>query len=219
MGYSLGWLLGLLLGMRHALEPDHLAAVSTLVASERSARRGALLGLYWGLGHSAALFGVGGVLAVLHRQMPPRAADGFELLVAAMLVALGVRAMRAALRPHDDAHDHAHAGAHAHARRPARGFAARSLVVGLVHGTAGSGALTALVVAELPSTVSRLAYVALFGAGSIAGMALLSGLAGWPLARLGRSGRAATALAAATGAISTVAGLAWGWPLLRALVG
>ncbi|HEX8954430.1 MAG TPA: urease accessory protein UreH, partial [Polyangia bacterium] len=97
MGYSLGWLLGMLLGMRHALEPDHLAAVSTLVASERSARRGALLGMYWGIGHSVALFAVGGVLAALHRQMPARAADAFELAVAVMLVALGVRAMRAAL--------------------------------------------------------------------------------------------------------------------------
>jgi len=209
MGYSLGWLLGVLLGMRHALEPDHLAAVSTLVARERSARRGALLGLYWGVGHSAALFAVGGVLAALHRQMPPRAADAFELVVALMLVVLGVRAMRAALSPPPP---HAHEAPATNAR-----FAARSLVVGLVHGTAGSGALTALVVAELPSAAARVAYVALFGAGSIAGMALLSGLAGWPLARLGKSGRAATALTAATGAISTVAGVAWGWPLVRAL--
>jgi hypothetical protein len=89
--------------------------------------------------------------------------------------------------------------------------------VGILHGLAGSGALTALVLASLPTTAARLWYVALFGVGSIAGMALLSGLAGWPLARLGRRPGAARILSGATGAFSIVLAVLWGWPLLDRL--
>src|SRR5581483_11088420 len=88
-----GLLLGLLLGMRHALEPDHLAAVSMLVARRRNAAAGLAVGALWGAGHTLALFAVGCVLAVIDRRLPARAAAGFELLVAAMLVALGTRAL------------------------------------------------------------------------------------------------------------------------------
>ena len=86
-----------------------------------------------------------------------------------------------------------------------------------MHGLAGSGALTALVLASLPGTSARLLYVALFGAGSVLGMGLLSGLAGWPLARLGRRPAAARVLAGATGLLSIGLGIAWGWPLIGRL--
>src|SRR4051812_402983 len=93
-----GCLIGLLLGMRHALEPDHLAAVSTLVTEERDARAGAILGAFWGLGHTVSLVVVGGTLALLRTGMPARAADAFELVVAAMLLVLGTRALVRAAR-------------------------------------------------------------------------------------------------------------------------
>src|SRR5690348_3338274 len=93
-------MIGVLLGMRHALEPDHLTAVGTLVTEARGARRGALLGMMWGLGHTASLVFVGGVLVATGAALPARAAAGFELAVAVMLVVLGVRALwRAAVRP------------------------------------------------------------------------------------------------------------------------
>jgi hypothetical protein len=218
-----GWLLGLALGMRHALEPDHLTAVSTLVVENRSASRGAWLGVFWGLGHSLALLGVGLCLALLNAQMPPRVANGFELCVAVMLIALGVRSIRRAMRQGStgaerehthgiDSHTHPVVVPHVHVGRWT--FATRSLVVGVVHGLAGSGALTVLVLAGLPSMAARLAYLFVFGLGSVLGMAAISGLAGWPLAQLGRNPRVGRGVMFATGAWSTLLGFMWGVPLL-----
>jgi hypothetical protein len=201
-----GWVVGFVLGMRHALEPDHLTAVCTLVSVRGGARRGLWLGACWGIGHSLSLLAVGMLLALLQAHLPARVADAFELAVAAMLIALGVRAIG---RPFDGA-----SGARAHAHPHPR-LGARSLFIGVVHGLAGSGALTTLVLAELPSTAARLGYIALFGCGSMLGMALLSGLAGWPLARRGRSRRVATSLAMVTGGISIAFGLVWGVNVLR----
>jgi ABC-type nickel/cobalt efflux system permease component RcnA len=220
------YLLGILLGVRHAFEPDHLTAVSTLVGEERGVRRAATLGALWGLGHTAALLAVAAVLASLHARLPDRLSDLFELAVAFMLFGLGARAVRRAIRDGraggssrhaHGARMHEHAGPHAHVHIRGWTFARRSLLVGIVHGLAGSGSLTALVLANLPSTSSRLAYVALFGAGSIAGMAALSGLAGWPLSRLGGRPRVLTTLTAGTGLVSMGLGLAWGWPLVLRL--
>src|SRR5947207_256199 len=90
--------LGSLLGMRHALEPDHLAAVSTLVTGERSSAKAAWLGACWGLGHTLTLVAAGAVLVVLRAQMPASVSDAFELGVALMLVALGLRAIYQAAR-------------------------------------------------------------------------------------------------------------------------
>jgi hypothetical protein len=157
------------------------------------------------VGHSTALLTVGVVLALLHARMPARLADLFELGVAVMLVGLGARAI---LRV---APSHRHVG---------RGlFATRSLAIGLVHGLAGSGALTALVLADLPSTATRLAYIVWFGLGSVAGMAALSGMMGLPLSRVGRSPRLARTLAASTGLLSASLGVWWGWPIARRLAG
>src|SRR5262245_46482199 len=89
---------GALVGMRHALEPDHLAAVSTLVANERGPSRAAFLGLCWGLGHTLALVAVGAALVLLRAEMPTRLSDLFEFGVALMLVGLGTRAVALAVR-------------------------------------------------------------------------------------------------------------------------
>src|SRR5918992_492138 len=89
--------LGSLLGMRHALEPDHLAAVSTLVSRERSGAKAALMGVWWGVGHTLALLLVGAALVLLRAEMPAAVSDLFELGVGVMLVALGIRAIRQAV--------------------------------------------------------------------------------------------------------------------------
>src|SRR5436190_1136216 len=88
-----GGLLGVVLGMRHALEADHLSAVSTLIAEHRSVRKGALLGVFWGIGHSLAIFAVGLVVILARRQIPPALVEAFEFAVAVMLIVLGVRAL------------------------------------------------------------------------------------------------------------------------------
>jgi hypothetical protein len=214
--------LGSLLGMRHAFEPDHLAAVSTLVTSERSSYRAALLGAFWGLGHTLALVVVGVFLVVLRAEMPSRIADVFELLVAVMLVALGARAIFQAAQQgssgpsHLHRHGrlaHVHAAAAPHVHIGGWTLARRPLLVGAVHGLAGSGALTALVFATMSSTAAQLSYMALFGLGSTIGMATLSGLLGWPMARLGARRSVARGLSLVVGCVSIALGLVWGYPL------
>jgi len=209
--------------MRHALEPDHIAAVSTLVTGERNSYKAALLGACWGLGHTLSLLVVGTALVALRAEMPPRLADAFELGVALMLVGLGLRAIYLAARQgpagpihahHHGSRVHVHRGAPAHIHIGAWTLARRPLIVGAVHGLAGSGALTALVVTTLPSTTARLTYMAVFGLGSTLGMAALSGLLGWPLARFGANRGVARAVSLAVGCTSTVLGLAWGYPLV-----
>jgi hypothetical protein len=218
--------LGSLLGMRHALEPDHLAAMSTLVTGERNSYKAAVLGICWGLGHTFALIAVGTVLVILRAEMPVRIADAFEFCVALMLVGLGLRAIFVAARqgPAGPAHVHhhghtvhVHQGAPAHVHIGTWTLARRPLVVGAIHGLAGSGALTALVLTTLPSTAARLTYMVVFGLGSTLGMAALSGLLGWPLARAGSHRGLARALSLVVGCVSTTLGLVWGYPVLGRL--
>jgi hypothetical protein len=215
--------LGSLLGMRHALEPDHLAAVSTLVGAERNSRRAALLGLWWGLGHTLSLVVVGAVLVALRAEMPERVSDLFEFLVALMLIGLGVRAMVQAARQgargpaHVHRHGrlvHLHPGVPAHVHIGKWTLARRPLLIGTIHGLAGSGALTALVLTTLPTTTARMAYMLLFGLGSTLGMTALTGLLGWPLARLGAHERVARGISLTVGGLSTLLGFAWGYPLI-----
>lgn len=215
--------LGSLLGVRHALEPDHLAAVSTLVSRERSSVRAALLGAWWGLGHTLALVLVGALLIVLRREMPPVLADLFELGVAFMLIGLGIRAILQAVRKGPEGPErlhrhgrlvHRHAGAASHLHVGDWTLARRPLLIGAVHGLAGSGALTALVLATLPTTAAQLSYMALFGLGSTLGMAVLSGVLGWPLARFGAHHMVARVVTLAVGCASTLMGVAWGYPLI-----
>ncbi len=228
-----GSALGSLLGMRHALEPDHLTAVSTLVTSSpepaggRSSVRAAMLGASWGVGHTLSLVAVGAVLVLLRAEMPARVADLFELSVAIMLVALGVRAIVIAVRqgpagpPHAHHHGHvvhSHAGAAPHVHLGRWTLARRPLLVGAVHGLAGSGALTALVLATLSSTAARITYMTLFGIGSTAGMAVLTGVLGWPLARIGASRAMLRALSIVVGCVSIGLGLFWGYPLTSRLL-
>jgi len=223
--------LGSLVGMRHALEPDHLAAVSTLLTDQqdpderRRRTRAAFLGVCWGVGHTLSLLVIGVVLVVLRAEMPASVTDLFEFGVALMLVALGLRAIYRAARQgpagpvhlhHHGRIVHVHPGAPAHIHIGTWTLARRPLLIGAVHGLAGSGALTALVLATLPSTAARLCYMTLFGLGSTLGMAALSGLLGWPLARMGNHHVVARAVSLAVGLVSTLLGVYYGFtsPLL-----
>jgi hypothetical protein len=220
--------LGSLLGMRHALEPDHLAAVSTLVTGERSGAKAMWLGACWGFGHTLTLLVVGAVLVALQAEMPATASDVFEFGVALMLVGLGLRAIYLAARqgpegpsyPHHHGRlVHVHPGVPAHIHIGKWTLARRPLLVGAVHGLAGSGALTALVLTTLPSTAARIIYILLFGLGSTVGMAVLSGLLGWPLGRLFSHHALARAVSLTVGCVSTSIGVAWGYPLVGRIFG
>jgi hypothetical protein len=187
--------LGLLVGARHAFEPDHLAAVSTLVSTTRNAKSAAWLGVLWGLGHTLALLAVGIVLVTLDGALPSRAGAIFELVVAALLIVLGVRSIISGIR--ETSHSHPHA------------IAWRPITIGIVHGLAGSGALTALVFAELPTSGARVVYMIMFGAGSIAGMAIATGLAGVALQHVARGATTRRWLAITTGIVSCAVGATW----------
>jgi hypothetical protein len=114
---------------------------------------------------------------------------------------------------------HEHHGAPAHIHIGTWTLARRPLIVGAVHGLAGSGALTALVVATLPTTAARITYMVVFGLGSTLGMAALSGLLGWPLAQAGRHRGLARALSLTVGCVSTTLGVYWGYPLAGRVLG
>lgn len=190
--------LGFLLGMQHALEADHIAAVSSIAA--RRTRVGDIVrhGLTWGLGHTLTLFAFAGVAILLGRAIPEHVARPIETAVGIMLVGLGAHVLWRLWRDrvhfhrhaHGDGtvhiHGHSHAGeaipharaAHAHAH----GFRWRTLLVGLMHGMAGSAALLVLAASQASSPAAGLGYVALFGIGSMIGMGALSTVIAVPLA-------------------------------------
>jgi hypothetical protein len=209
---AIGILLGLLVGLRHSFEPDHLTAVSTLVGETRDLRGGAMLGALWGVGHTLALVAVGAILLGVGASLPERAAVIFELCVAGMLLVLGARAIVVALRAASP-HGHGHGVAPDHVHPAVRTRVWRPLAIGGVHGLAGSGALTAIAFAELPGVGARLIYMVVFGLGSIAGMALASGAAGVTLRVVARSGGTRRGLGLVTGALSIAVGVLWSLPL------
>jgi len=216
---------GFVLGLRHALDVDHLAAVSTLVTQRRSLWRASLVGALWGLGHTAALLAASVVVIGLHAEIPPRLASALELGVAVMLVVLGLNLLRTVwtggtLHHHVHSHgDRAHVHPHLHDSDPTTGddhhhlrTGRRPFLVGLVHGLAGSGALMLAVLATIPSPALALAYVGIFGAGSIAGMMAMSTLFGLPLVLVGgrfASAELALRLGAALGSLAVGLRLAW----------
>lgn len=196
---------GFVLGLRHALDPDHVVAVTALASGRRGLRRTSLVGAFWGLGHAVSLAVAGGAILALRLSVPPSISNALEAAVGVMLVVLGVASLRRALRwrlhAHPHAHDgrthvhfHAHApeqvhapahaqpGAHGHPH-PLRG-GLRPFLVGLVHGLAGSAGLALLALSAAPDLVAGATYLVVFGAGSIAGMLALSTLMSLPLAYL-----------------------------------
>jgi high-affinity nickel-transport protein len=167
-------ILGFLLGLRHATDADHVVAVTTIVTRERTFARAARIGGLWGIGHSLTVFVVGGVLVVFRLAISPRLGLGFEFGVALMLILLGYSNLRpasAAAAGDGVAHGHEH---------PQRFTGWRPVVIGIVHGLAGSAAVAILVLAAIPETFRALAYLAVFGVGTIAGMMLITWLIAAP---------------------------------------
>lgn len=218
---------GLLMGVRHAFEPDHLMAVATMVTRERRAGAALRLGASWGVGHTVSLLVVAALLSLARQSLPSGADLVLELAVAVMIFGLGLRALLEARRlagpepalshqhgtlshRHPAGAEHEHVGRFALARGP--------LAVGMVHGLAGSGALTAAAGAAFTTVPDLVTFVLLFGLGSTLGMAAVAGLAAWPLAHLVRSPRTMATLTGATGLAAVVFSVAWGSPLVAALL-
>ena len=184
-------LMGFLLGMRHALESDHVAAVASLVTKSPSMRESIHMGSMWGLGHTVTLFVFGSAVMLLDQMIPERMALMLEFTVGIMLVALGIDVLRRFMRErvHFHAHHHAdgtlHFHAHTHTEQThhasdshlhthSERLPLRGLLVGIMHGMAGSAALIILTLQTVQSFTMGMIYIALFGLGSIGGMAALS---------------------------------------------
>jgi ABC-type nickel/cobalt efflux system permease component RcnA len=194
---------GFVLGLKHATEADHLAAVSTIVSQRRSLWQSAAVGALWGMGHTASLLLAGVFVIALGIAIPERVANILELAVALMIICLGTRLLYLVLRTrrtvhvhehthggqphihvhfHDKHHAHAIGVAHDDAHSGLSGW--RPMLVGVVHGLAGSAALTLLVLSEVVrngTAVLGFVYLLVFGIGSIGGMLIMSTLIGLPI--------------------------------------
>jgi ABC-type nickel/cobalt efflux system permease component RcnA len=241
--------LGFFLGMRHATDPDHVVAVTTIVARHRQRGGAALIGALWGAGHTLTILVVGAGIILLGWVIPPRLGLSLELCVGVMLIVLGVLNLSGGLRrvaesatpatggghdhspvhvhphPHGDyIHTHVHGHdpeSHPHSpdetplARLDRWFgalgayqSARPLVVGIVHGLAGSAAVALLVLTTIRDPGWSILYLLVFGAGTVAGMMLITVAIAWPFSRAGaRSGRLQTGLRVASGVVSLAFGI------------
>ena len=226
-------LLGFFLGMRHATDSDHVVAVSAIVSRERTPSAGLKIGALWGLGHTATILIVGGAVVLFGWVIPPRIGLSLEMSVAVMLIALGAMNLSGALvriTKHEHGHSHAHGHAHGLRRSKARftrrvaqrGFVKRELapsrarlrgslrplVIGVVHGLAGSAAIALLVLSSIKSSGAALAYLAVFGVGTVLGMMLITLAISFPISLLSRRFENAEQLMArATGVLSVAFGL------------
>lgn len=207
-----GLTLGVLLGVKHAAEPDHLAAISTMVSRTRDPRRSAALGALWGLGHCVALVVFGGALVLTGTLVPPAAGACLELVVSVMLLVLGARSIARASRGCSSERSST-AGCDV---RRTTWASRRAVAVGLVHGLAGTGMLTALALSQLPTAEFQVVYIALYGIGAAGGMTIVSGLAGASLShRWAR--QFDRALDAAAGTASVICGVVWAAGILGEL--
>jgi ABC-type nickel/cobalt efflux system permease component RcnA len=226
--------LGFVYGLRHALDPDHMVAVTTIVSQHKSIVRSSLVGTFWGLGHTISIFAVGLVVLLLKVSIPRTVELWLEMAVALMLVVLGMGVLIRALKesgivlhshphshngelPHEHLHVHS-SEAHIHRHRIIR-LGRKPFVVGMIHGMAGSAAVTVAVLTTIPSVALGLAYIALFGLGSIGGMLLMSAMIGLPFAvTAGRLSSMNLPVRMIAGLLSLGFGLFLGWGLFSTIL-
>lgn len=213
---------GILLGLRHATDPDHLAAMSALIASsrERAGRAAATLGVAWGLGHGTTLFAFGLPIVIFDAYLPERALQAAETVIAAVIVYLALRLLvrwrRGDLHVHEHKHEtrrhghlHSHAAddAHAHPHRARTPLGAYG--IGLVHGLGGSAGVGILIVASVASTALSVLALVLLAAFTAVSMTMLT--AGFGLTLDSRPARRAfSTLAPALGTMSLAFGIWYG---------
>src|ERR1041384_4949269 len=165
--------LGFFLGMRHATDSDHVVAVTTIVSQQRRVGTAALTGISWGIGHSITLLIVGATIVFFGVVIPERLGMSLEFCVALMLVLLGLLNVCSSRRKRTEVHEHSHG----HGFR----LITRSLVVGVVHGLAGSAAVALLVLPMIREPIWAISYLLIFAAGTIAGMMLITAIIAVPI--------------------------------------
>lgn len=185
---------GFLFGLKHATEADHLAAVSTIVSERKSLLSSAIVGGLWGLGHTISLFLAGIFVLVLNFEISERTERILEFCVGVMLVLLGLNVLRKIVQggtlhfhahkhgEHPHAHPHIHEHGNIDEENTHHGFkfSPRSLIIGMIHGLAGSAGMMLVYLATIETRTLKLIYIIVFGVGSIAGMMIMSFLVGLP---------------------------------------
>ncbi|KYD25472.1 MULTISPECIES: urease accessory protein UreH [Geobacillus] len=161
-------LFGLLLGMKHATEPDHVIAVSTIVSRTKKLSLSSLAGMFWGIGHTLTLLIVGMAMIAFERQIPEQVASYLEMVVGVMIVILGIASFRSPMSM-----DH-------HRRGDIHHFHIKSTLIGIVHGLAGSAGMVLLTMTTVKGTWMAFSFILLFGLGTVIGMMLFTTLLGVP---------------------------------------
>lgn len=202
--------LGFILGIKHAFEADHVVAVSAIIVKQKNVLKSALIGLFWGIGHTVTLLIVSLFVIFLKVSLPDKLILLFEFLVGLMLIALGIRVLIKfkAVHVHEHKHDSLkHKHSHYHKKNETAHSHHSSFFIGLIHGLAGSGVLTLLVLSTIGSEILGVVFVLLFGLGSILGMMLMSLVIGYPFLYIKKIPKIEKYIRLLAGTISVVLGL------------
>jgi sulfite exporter TauE/SafE len=208
--------LGFFLGIKHAIEPDHVIAVSTIASQSKKLWRSSLAGVFWGIGHTTTLFIFGIILIFMKGQIPKEWAMSFEFLVGIMLVYLGVTSILSLKKVHhhehqhnEVVHDHFHERAepNPHMHQHKKISYSKSLLIGLVHGLGGSAAMVLLTMSSVTSVWEGAIYILIFGLGTTVGMLGFTTIIGIPFVLSAKKENVNLKLTRITGAISTVFGV------------
>ena len=208
--------LGFILGIKHAIEPDHVIAVSTIASQSKKLWQTSLAGVFWGIGHTATLFLVGIILIFMKGEIPVKWAMSLEFLVGIMLVYLGVTTIISfknihVHKHHHDGEEHKHihshenSGKHEHKHR--HDTYLKSMLIGLVHGLAGSGAMVLLTMSTVKSVGEAAIYILIFGVGTVIGMLFFTTIIGIPFVFSVKKLSLNKILTQITGVISTAFGI------------
>lgn len=191
-------MLGFALGIRHAMEPDHMIAVSTIASQSKKLWHASLAGVFWGIGHTATLFVFGIVLIIMKNDIPEKWSMSLEFLVGIMLVYLGIASMLSCRKNREHTHSY-----------PVRKTASyhKSLFIGFIHGLAGSGAMVLLTMSTVHTIWQGGLYILIFGLGTVIGMLLFTTIIGIPFVWSAERTATSRTLIFITGAISTVFGI------------
>lgn len=210
--------LGFILGIKHAIEPDHVIAVSTIASQSKKLWHASLTGVFWGIGHTLTLFIIGIFLIFMKGEISEKWAMTLEFLVGIMLVYLGVKTILSFKNIHlhhhkhdGDDHKHVHShqscGEHKHGHKHKNTTYLQSMFIGLVHGLAGSGAMALLTMSTVKSVGDAAIYIFIFGGGTVIGMLFFTTIIGIPFVLSKKRGTISRPLGIITGVISTVFGI------------
>lgn len=204
--------LGFILGLKHALDADHVLAVTTITSTTKNIKTSSLIGYYWGFGHALTLLLVGIILLAFKISLPQRVALFFEFLVGIFLVFLGVKVLWDLFHDKLHAHQHTHNAVihthlHTHDHSQSHKHYHTSFFMGMIHGLAGSAALTLLVLASTPTFFQGISFILVFGSGATLGMLLLSMVLALPFLFVQRFTRLLKGLQFLAGSLSILLGI------------